>query len=126
MVSIMVAHRIPYAATACVSFPDDLLAKVRKASSIRGPAYLHVLCPCPTGWGFDPSKTVEVGRLAVMTGMWVLYEVEGGRRRLTFKPEGRLPVSKYLMVQGRFKHLNEAEVAEVQRFVDESCREWGI
>jgi pyruvate/2-oxoacid:ferredoxin oxidoreductase beta subunit len=126
MVSIMVAHGIPYAATACVSFPDDFLAKVRKAASIKGPTYLHVLCPCPTGWRFDSGKTIEVGRLAVMTGMWVLYEVENGRKRLTFRPERRLPVSEYLKAQGRFRHLTEAEIAELQRFVDESCKEWGI
>jgi len=126
MVSIMAAHGIPYAATACVSFPDDFLAKARKAASIKGPTYLHVLCPCPTGWRFDSSKTIEIGRLAVLTGMWMLYEIENGKKRLTFKPEKRLPVSEYIKTQGRFRHLTEAEIAEIQKFVDESCREWGI
>ena len=126
MVSIMAAHGIPYAATACVSFIGDFIAKVRKASSIKGPAYLHVLCPCPPGWRFDSSKTIEIGRLAVMTGMWILYEVENGKKRLTFRPEKRLPVSEYLKMQGRFRHLTEAEIAEIQKFVDESCGEWGI
>jgi pyruvate ferredoxin oxidoreductase beta subunit len=126
MVSIMAAHGIPYAATACISFPDDFLAKARKAASIKGPTYLHVLCPCPTGWRFDSSKTVEIGRLAVLTGMWMLYEIENGKKRLTFKPEKRLPVSEYIKTQGRFRHLTEVEVAEIQKFVDESCEEWGI
>jgi len=126
MVSIMVAHGIPYAATACVSFPDDFLQKARKAASMKGPSYLHVLCPCPTGWRFDSDKTILLGRLAVLTGMWVLYEVERGERRLTFRPEKRLPVSEYLKLQGRFRHLTEQEVAEIQGAVDEACRQWGI
>lgn len=126
MISIMVAHRIPYAATACVSFPDDFLAKIKKASAVEGPSYLHVLCPCPTGWRFESSKTIEIGRLAVLTGMWVLYEVERGRPTLTYKPEKRLPVKEYLKLQGRFRHLKEEEILTIQQMVDEECRRWGI
>ncbi|MEO2241723.1 MAG: pyruvate synthase subunit PorB [Euryarchaeota archaeon] len=120
---IMVDHGVPYVATACVSHPQDLIKKVEKAKETDGPAYIHVLCPCPPGWGYDSSETVEIGELAVDTGMWVLYEVENGEFRLTYRPRERKPVEEYLKRQKRFQHLTEEEIEEIQRMVDEQWEE---
>jgi pyruvate ferredoxin oxidoreductase beta subunit len=122
---IMAAHKIPYVATACPSYPVDFVNKLRKAREIKGTKYIHVLTPCPTGWRYDTSKTVEIGRLAVQTGIWVLYEIEYGRFRLN-SPSDRLvdkpkrkPVKEYLAVQDRFRHLTEADIEKIQMWVDE-------
>lgn len=122
---IMAAHRIPYVATACPSYPIDLINKLRKAKEIKGTKYVHVLAPCPTGWRYDTSKTVEMGRLAVQTGMWALYEIENGRFKLN-PPSDRLidkskrkPVKEYLSMQERFRHLTETDIEKIQKWVDE-------
>jgi pyruvate ferredoxin oxidoreductase beta subunit len=121
---IMAAHRIPYVATACPSYPIDFVNKLRKAKETKGTKYIHVLAPCPTGWRYDASKTVEVGRLAVQTGMWALYEIENGKFRLN-PPSDRLidkskrkPVKDYLSMQERFRHLTEADIERIQAWVD--------
>jgi len=119
MASIAAAHRIPYVAVASISHPLDFANKVKKAAEMEGPAYIHVLAPCPTGWRFDPSKTVEVARLGVLTGMWILYEVEVGNFRVTVPVPRRRPVRDYLRIQGRFSHLTDEEIAEIQKYVDE-------
>jgi pyruvate ferredoxin oxidoreductase beta subunit len=122
---IMAAHRIPYVATACPSYPLDLINKLRKAKQIEGTKYIHILTPCPTGWRYDASKTIEIGRLAVQTGIWALYEIENGRFKLN-PPSDRLtdkskrkPVKEYLSMQERFRHLTEDEVKKIQKWVDE-------
>ena len=117
---IMIAHNVPYVATACISFPNDLLAKLEKAKRIRGFRYLQILAPCPTGWRFPPEKTIEVGRLAVETGMWTLYEYENGVMRINHKPK-MIPVEEYLKLQGRFRHLSEEDVKRIQDYVK---RKW--
>lgn len=119
MASIAAAHGIPYVAVASISHPLDFANKVKKAAEIEGPAYIHVLAPCPTGWRFDPSKTIEVARLGVLTGMWILYEIEENNFRVTVPVPKRRPVRDYLTMQGRFRHLSDDEIAEVQRYVDE-------
>jgi pyruvate ferredoxin oxidoreductase beta subunit len=119
MAAIAAAHRIPYVAVASISHPLDFANKVKKAAEIEGPAYVHVLAPCPTGWRFDPSKTVEVARLGVLTGMWVLYEIEMGKFRVTVRVPRRRPVRDYLRMQGRFSHLIDEEIEEMQKYVDE-------
>ncbi|MGQ9624695.1 MAG: pyruvate synthase subunit PorB [Candidatus Bathycorpusculaceae bacterium] len=122
---IMAAHKIPYVATACPSYPIDLVNKLRKAREIRGTKYIHILAPCPTGWRYDPSKTVEIGRLAVQTGLWALYEVEHGRFRLN-SPSDRLidktkrkPLEDYFALQGRFRNLTKEGIAKIQQWLDE-------
>jgi len=122
---IMAAHKIPYVATACPSYPVDFVNKLRKAKEIKGTKYIHVLAPCPTGWRYDTGKTVEIGRLAVQTGIWALYEIEYGKFRLN-PPSDRLidkskrkPVKEYLAMQDRFRHLTEADVEKIQQWVDE-------
>ena len=107
--SIAAAHRIPYVATACPSYPLDLVNKVAKAAEIEGPAYIHIYCPCPTGWRFPPNKTIEIARLAVQTRAWVLYEYEDGQYKINVVVKEPKPVEEYLKLQGRFAHLLRVE-----------------
>ncbi len=111
---IVEAHDPPYMATACSAYPQDLFKKVTKALSIRGPKFIHVLAPCPPGWRYPTEQTVEMGKLAVKTGMWVLFEREYGKvtingpsRAAMIKP---LPVEDYLGPQGRFKGISRESV----------------
>lgn len=124
MLAIAAAHRIPYVASAVISpYWRDLLNKVKKAIDVDGPAYIHTLSPCPVGWRYDSELTIEMGRLAVQTGMLVLYEVYYGKPSVTVRVSKRRPVREYLMQQGRFRHLAEQDVAEIQRRVDEYVAE---
>ena len=115
---IMAAHGIPYVATASLAYPNDFKQKVKKAILMNGFRYIHVHCPCPTGWRFSSSKTVEVARLAVHTGMWNVYEVDQGQFKITVKPKERLPVAEYLRTQGRFRQLDEDQIKYIQTNVD--------
>jgi len=119
MVEIAAAHDIPYAATACPSYPFDLINKVRKGIEVKGPAYIHILCVCPTGWRCPSNMTIEIGRLAVQTGVFPLYEVENGRYRLNVNPAKLLPVEEYLKPQGRYRHLSDEEIKKIQERVNE-------
>ncbi|MHC1636039.1 MAG: pyruvate synthase subunit PorB [Candidatus Methanospirareceae archaeon] len=119
MPEIAVAHNIPYVATACPSYPYDLMRKVRKAKEIKGPSYIHILSPCPTGWRFDPSISIKIGRLAVETGVFPLYEVENGEYRMNIELEELKPVKEYLRLQGRFAHLSDEIIEEIQKRVIE-------
>ena len=115
---MLIAQGIPYAATACVSYPQDYMRKVAKAMQVNGPTYIHVLAPCPPGWGFAASDTVRLGRLAVESGIWQLLEWENGELHTTFRPGRRRPVAEYLRVQGRFRDLRDDDVAAIQARVD--------
>jgi pyruvate ferredoxin oxidoreductase beta subunit len=110
--AIWAAHRPAYAATVIGAEPLDLAKKVEKAKGITGPRLLLALAPCPVGWDFDPKETVEIGRLAVRTGVWPLKEYADGRVVHTRPPHPRLPVEEYLLRQGRFRHLFEPERKE--------------
>ena len=116
---IIAAHRAPYVATASISNLPDLYAKVRKGLSIKGPCYLQIFTPCVPGWRIDSSKTVEIAKLAVQTRVVPLYEIENGKLRITQKVSNPKPVAEYLKAQGRFKHLSEEQIEEIQRHVDE-------
>ncbi len=129
MPAIFAAHRIPCIATASVAYPLDLMQKLKRAQAVGGPAYVHIHCPCPPGWRFPPSQTIKLARLAVGTGMWVLYEIENGdpsTLRITVRPSKRRPVAEYLRAQGRFQHLPEREIRQIQKFVDENCERLGL
>jgi pyruvate ferredoxin oxidoreductase beta subunit len=115
MFEIMIAHRIPYCATASVAYPQDFLNKIEKAKNTDGPSFLHVTAPCPTGWGFPSNETMEIGRLAVETGLWVLAEYEGGKVTVNTVPKTFKPVADYLQRQKRFKHLTQDAVAEIEK-----------
>lgn len=125
MVMIMAAHKIPYIATASIAYLQDMEKKFKKAMEItqsgKGLAYIHIQQPCTTGWYYPPEKTVEVGRLAVQTGAWPLLEVEDGVFRLNVKPKELKPLDEYLKIQGRFRHLNSAQIETLQKTVQD---EW--
>lgn len=113
---IAAAHRIPYVATASVAYPEDLQMKMRKALEMQ-PSFLLIQTPCPPSWKMDASMSLKAARLAVQSGMWVLYEIEKGRLRISMKPK-RVPVNEYLEMQGRFKHLTTEETATIQKHAD--------
>jgi pyruvate ferredoxin oxidoreductase beta subunit len=109
---IMIAHRIPYVATVSLAYPLDFYQKMLKAKEIRGTKYIEMLAPCPPGWKFPSSQMIEVSRMAVQSGMWLLYEHEEGETRFTGATkrmiEGKVkkrPVKEYLEIQGRFRDI---------------------
>ncbi len=119
MPEIAAAHDIPYVATACPSYPLDLVEKVKKGARVKGPAYVHILSVCPTGWRLQPELAIKAGRLAVETCVFPLYEVEDGRYKITMDIESPRPVEDYLKIQGRFRHLDEGMIEKIQQRVIE-------
>jgi pyruvate ferredoxin oxidoreductase beta subunit len=129
--AILAAHGATYVATASIAYPNDLIKKVQRAVSTHGPNYIQVHAPCATGWGFDGSQTMAVGRLAVETGLWVNYEMMNGEVERVRKVAHRKPVDDYLSVQKRFRHLyrpgrNEEEIAKIQAIADANAGKFGI
>jgi pyruvate ferredoxin oxidoreductase beta subunit len=117
MAAIAVAHNIPYVATSCSSYPFDLQTKVARAIESGGPAYLHVLSVCPTGWRIPSHLAIKYGRLAVETGVFPLFEVVMGKYRLTMDVPKLRPVRDYLAGQGRFRHLTDKDIDFIQKRV---------
>ncbi len=113
MFEIAAAHDIPYAATATVGYMTDFLNKVKKASGIKGTKYIHVIAPCPTGWGVAVNETVDIAREIVDCGLWYLAEYENGEFTLTHDPKEFTDVSAYLRKQGRFRHLTDEDIAVI-------------
>jgi len=130
MPAIMMAHRLPYVATASASYIEDLYRKVQKAASIKGPKYLEFHIPCAPAWRFPMEKTVEMGRLAVETGAWALFEAENGKVEFNLRSKQlldgkvqRKPIAEYLEPQGRFGHLfrpkrDEEALAGIEGFIE--------
>lgn len=122
LAEIMVAHNIPYVATATTGYPDDLARKVAKAKELKGMRFILVLTPCLDGWGLADSAGPKTSRLAVESGIFPLYEVEDGvRYTLNYGSKG-VPVGSYFSLQSRFKHLSQVQVDEIQTMVDENWR----
>ena len=119
MPAIAAAHNIPYVATACPSYPFDLIDKVKKGLKAKGPAYIHILSVCPTGWRCPTELTIKLGRLAVETGIFPLYEVENGHYKMNLKPAKLRPVTDYMKSQRRFRHLSEATLKQIQQRIGE-------
>ncbi len=117
LMRIVLAHHPVYAATVNPSFPEDFVAKVERARGLTGPRFLHALTPCPPGWKFDSAETIRIGALATETGLFPLYEVEADRLRITRRFSRLKPVRDYFDRQGRFAHLDEAEIERLQREV---------
>ncbi len=119
MLMIMAAHRIPYIATASLSYIPDLERKIKRAAEItragEGLAYLHIQQPCATGWYFPPEKTVEIGRLAVQTGAWPIVHIDHGDFKIDVKPKELRPIKEYLQPQARFRHLKDEQFEIIQR-----------
>ncbi len=123
---IITAHDIPYAATASVGYPEDLIAKARRAAGIRGLRFLHVISPCPPGWGFSPQHTIRLGRLVVQTRIFPLFEVfDGERTMLSMDPEP-LPVVEYLRMQSRFQYMSEEDIQQAQSTVDRAWQRLAV
>jgi 2-oxoisovalerate ferredoxin oxidoreductase beta subunit len=114
IMAIVLAHRPVYAATLNPSFPEDFVRKAEAARDLPGPRFLDVFTPCPPGWKYSSDQTIAIGRLATDTGVFPLYEVVNGKYRITRSAHQLKPVREYLKAQGRFNHLTENEIAEVQ------------
>jgi pyruvate/2-oxoacid:ferredoxin oxidoreductase beta subunit len=121
IMEIMAAHYNPYSATASIGYPQDLRRKIMKAKSIRGTKFIHMLVPCPTGWRTSSDISPELSILAVETNVFPLYEIENGTKYTLNHQPRCLPVWEYLEKQGRFKHLTEEQIQQIQQEVNE---EW--
>jgi len=119
MPEIAAAHRIPYVATASPSYPFDLMAKISKGLAAKGPAYVHVLSVCPTGWRCPTDITIKMGRLAVQTGVFPLYEIENGQYKMNVNLPRLKPVTEYTKLQGRFRHLSPEHLKQIQDRVEQ-------
>ena len=123
---IIAAHGLPYAATASVGYMNDFLKKLERAKGIHGMRFIHVIAPCPTGWGAPESKMVDLARDVVDCGLWYLAEYEGeqesgvpgGKFTLNRKPREFASVRDYLKSQGRFRALTDEEISLVERSRD--------
>ena len=128
---IAMAHDISYVATATVADLHDLEHKVEHAMEFRGSRYLHILVPCPLGWGSDPSDTIKVARLAKETGIFPVYEAEYGEITSVSPIRHRMPVEAYLSIQGRYAHLfgehpRTEVIARIQAIADDNIATYGL
>ena len=128
---IAMAHEIPYVATATVAELHDLEAKVERALELHGPRYLHVLVPCPLGWGAASKDTILLARLAKETGLFPVFEAEHGEVTSVSTIRRRVPVEEYLVLQRRFGHLfgergRPEVVARLQALADRNIRRFGL
>jgi pyruvate/2-oxoacid:ferredoxin oxidoreductase beta subunit len=119
IMSIMVSHSIPYAATLTVAYPDDFMRKVETAKQIRGFRFLYILTPCPTGWRYRAEETVKISRLAVETNVFPLFEVKKGIHFIINKEPDGIPLEKYTATQGRYAHLTSQQIKEIQERVEQ-------
>ncbi len=129
-IKIMEAHNIPYIATVSPAFPRDLYEKFCKAGSIKGTRYIQIDTPCPPGWGYPAKDTVKIGKMAVETGMFPLFEIEDGKLRFTGRSKTlsekgtRTPVSQYVERQNRFRKMSNEQLDQVQSWVDKRWHEF--
>lgn len=122
---IMVAHNIPYVAQASIHDPVDLSDKLKKAIEVDGPAFINIHCPCIPGWKIGPDMAVELARLGVETNYWPLYEVIEGQYQINYTPKEKIPVTEWMFLQGRFKHLRKPESKPiVDAFQKDVDRNW--
>jgi len=124
---IMLMHKADYVATASVGYLQDFIDKLRKAKEMDGFRFIHLHSPCPPGWGFDSSETVEMARMAVKCGAWILWEFDGKfkispQSRPYKDREKRQPLRDYLKRQRRFRHLTDEDIAEIEKRLDEQWR----
>lgn len=128
LVAIAIAHRVKFAATATPAYLVDAANKIEKALHADGPSFVHFLQPCVGGWKMDSADGIKLSRLAVQTGLWPLFEYEGGQTHVTVPLTRRLPVEEYLKLQGRFKHLfsQPDELKKIQGFADELAAKYAL
>ena len=129
MPKILEAHGVPYVATAISSYPLDLYEKFKNAMKIQGPKYIHILAPCPPGWGYDPKDSIEIGRLAVQTGFWPLYEVIEGKFVLSkestkyLDSKKRKPIRDYLNIQKRFNSISNEDIERYRSYIEDQWKQ---
>lgn len=122
--AIMAAHHLSYVATCSASYPLDLYDKVKKAVTLPGLKYIHIQIPCPPGWGFEPRYAVMLGKLAVETGLFELYEVEQDVQRLTgasgkiADKRSLVPVAEFFKAQSRFRLMNSSQIEKIQEQIN--------
>jgi len=122
IVEALVAHRIPYAATANIAFPEDLVRKVQKARGLKGSRFIHIYASCPTGWRIPSEMSIKIARMAVQTNIFPLYEVEEGfKYTINYKPKEYL-VREYFKLQGRFRYLSDRDLDQIQEMVNEDWK----
>lgn len=114
MFEIVAAHGIKYAATASIGYADDFVNKVKRASEIKGTKYIHVMAPCPPGWGIETNETIEIAREAVDCGLWVLAEYVDGEFCVSIKPKSKDKLVEHIKKQGRFRHLDNEDIAIIE------------
>jgi len=125
LTEIIASHNVPYVAQASPSHWQDLMEKVKKALSIKGPKFMTILSPCPVGWYYPTNETIKIAKLAVETKFWPLYEIENGVHRITVKPRKFKPVEDFLKMQGRFKHLfTDENKWIIDKLKEEIDRRW--
>jgi pyruvate/2-oxoacid:ferredoxin oxidoreductase beta subunit len=126
MLIIMAAHKIPYIATASLGYIPDLRRKIQRAAEVtrngEGMAYLHVHQPCTTGWYFDPSKTIEIAKLAVQSGAFPIVEIDHGEFKINIKPKELKFVKEYLEPQRRFRHVTEKQIEIIQKNIHDDWK----
>ncbi len=115
---LMIAQNVPYVATATIAYPEDLERKIAVAKSIKGPKFIQILSPCPPGWYYNSADTIKISRLAVESRVFPLFESRNGKFAL-FKPSKNVPIKDYLSLQGRFGHLRDEEIREIEEAVEE-------
>ena len=121
MFEIVAAHGIPYAATASLGYPEDFMAKVEKAMNTDGTSYIHVMAPCPTGWGTPTDVTIDIGKEAVDCGLWYLAEYENGKFKINRDPKEFTSVEDYLKKQSRFANF---DAHDFERVIAERDATW--
>lgn len=133
MLAIALAHGLKYAAQTTVAYPLDIIRKIKKAAVADGPSYLSILVPCIPGWKIQTNQTIQLAKLAVLTGIYPVVEYVNGQLTEAMKlPANRPPVEDYLKSQGRFKHLfdhergQEEQIAYIQKLADENVRKYGL
>lgn len=113
MFEIVAAHGIDYAATASIAYIQDFINKVKRASEVDGTSYIHVIAPCPTGWGISADETIQAAKAVVDSGLWYLAEYYGGEYYLNRNPKEFSSVEEYVKSQGRFAHLTEEDLVHI-------------
>ena len=128
---IAMAHEIPYVATASIADLRDLEAKVTKAMEFRGARYIHILVPCPLGWGSASCDTIKIARLATQSGLFPLFEAVNGEMITSTPIRKKVDVEEYLKLQGRYSHLfspkrNEEVINHLQRMADRNIERYNL
>ena len=125
LAAICAAHDIEYVATASIGFLGDYIDKVRRAIEVEGPAVVHVFAPCPLGWRSNPADSIKLAKLAVQTAVFPLYEIIRGKYKLNMKVGKCIPVSEYLKLQGRFRHLFKPEFqSQIEKIQEQTTENW--